>query len=72
MLWFTRMPPPAGGATFNGLAESGVWTDPQMHWQINCLELLAVHMALNGLNRRLRGKHVLVRTENTATIAYIN
>ncbi len=25
----------------------GVWTGPQLHWHINCLELLAVHLALN-------------------------
>ncbi len=72
-LWFTHMPPPrAGGATFNGLAVSGVWTGPQLHWHINCLELLAVHLALNRLKRRLRGEHVLVRTDSTATVAYIN
>ncbi len=72
-LWFTRMPPPrAGGGTFNRLAVSGVWTGPQLHWHINCLELLAVHLALNRLKRRLRGEHVLVRTDSTVTVAYIN
>ncbi len=60
------------GATFNGHAVSGVWTGPQLHWHINCLELLAVHLALNRLKRRLRGEHVLVRPDNTATVAYIN
>ncbi len=50
----------------------GVWTGPQLHWHINCLELLAVHLALNRLKRRLRGEHVLVRTDNSATVAYIN
>ncbi len=60
------------GATFNGLAVSGVWTGPQLHWHINCLELLEVHLSLNRLKRRLRGEHVLVRTDSTATVAYIN
>ncbi len=60
------------GATFNGLAVSGVWMCPQLHWHINCLELLAVHLVLNRLKRRLRGEHVLVRTDSTATVAYIN
>ncbi len=59
-------------ATFNGLAVSGVWTGPQLHWHINCLELLVVHLALNCLKRRLRGEHVLVRTNSTVTVAYIN
>ncbi len=39
---------------------------------INCLELLAVRLALSCLRGRLQGKDVLVHTENTATIAYIN
>ncbi len=60
------------GATFNGHAVSEVWTGPQLHWHINCLELLAVHLALNRLKRRLRGEHVLVHTDSTATVAYIN
>ncbi len=60
------------GATFNGHAVSGVWTGPQLHWHINCLEFLAVHLALNRLKRRLRGEHVLVRMDSTATVAYIN
>ncbi len=60
------------GATFNGHAVSGVWTGPQLHWHINCLELLAVHLALNRFKRRLPGEHVLVRKDSTATVAYIN
>ncbi len=72
-LRFTRMPPPrAGGPRSTGLQFRGVWTGPQLHWHINCLELLAVHLALNRLKRRLRGEHVLVCTDSTATVAYIN
>ncbi|KAL0179664.1 hypothetical protein M9458_025106, partial [Cirrhinus mrigala] len=47
------------GATCNGQAASGVWTGPRLFWHINCLELLAVLLALR-------------RTDNTATVAYIN
>ncbi len=60
------------GATYNGHAVSGVWTGPQLHWHINCLELLAVRLALSCLRGRLQRKDVLVRTDNTATVAYIN
>ncbi len=60
------------GGTFNGFAVLGVWTGPQLHWHINCQELLAVHLALNRLKRCLRGKHVLVCTDNTVTVVYIN
>ncbi len=56
-----------GGPRSTGLAVSVVWTGPQLHWHISCLELLAVNLTLNHLKRRLRGEHVLVRTENTAT-----
>nr|XP_055041436.1 uncharacterized protein LOC129429021 [Misgurnus anguillicaudatus] len=60
------------GATYNGLAASGVWTAPQLHWQINCRELWAVYLGLLRFATELRGKDVLVRTDNTATVAYIN
>ncbi len=45
---------------------------PQLRWHINCLELLAVRLALSRLRGRLQGKDVLVHTDNTATVAYIN
>ncbi len=69
---FTDASATGWGATYNGQAVSGVWTGPQRHWHINCLELLAVYLALGRLKGPLRGKHVLVRTDNTATVAYIN
>ncbi len=69
---FTDASATGWGATYNGQAVSGVWTGPQRHWHINCLELLAVYLALGRLKGPLRGKHVLVRTNNTATVAYIN
>ncbi len=49
-----------------------VWTGPQLHWHINCLEFLAVRLALSHLGGRLLGKDVLVRMDNTVTIANIN
>ncbi len=41
-------------------------------WHINCLELLAVHLALRQFRPLLLGKHVLVHTDNTAAVSYIN
>ncbi len=69
---FTDASTTGWGATYNGHAVSGVWTGPQLHWHINCLELLAVRLALSRLRGRLQRKDVLVRTDNTATVAYIN
>ncbi|KAL0195086.1 hypothetical protein M9458_008658, partial [Cirrhinus mrigala] len=60
------------GATCNGQAASGVWTGPRLFWHINCLELLAVLLALRRFRPMIQGKHVLVRSDNTATVAYIN
>ncbi len=41
-------------------------------WHINCLELWAVHLALRQFRPLLLGKHVLVHTDNTAAVSYIN
>ncbi|KAI2662122.1 ORF V: Enzymatic polyprotein [Labeo rohita] len=60
------------GAVCNGQAASGSWTGPRLQWHINCLELLAVLLALCRFRPRLRHKHMLVRTDSTATVAYIN
>ncbi|KAL0204692.1 hypothetical protein M9458_002710, partial [Cirrhinus mrigala] len=60
------------GAVCNRQAASGSWTGPRLQWHINCLELLAVFLALRWFRLMLRGKHVLVRTDNIATVAYIN
>ncbi|KAI2647506.1 ORF V: Enzymatic polyprotein [Labeo rohita] len=60
------------GAVCNGQAASGSWTGPRLQWHINCLELLAVLLALRCFRQMLRHKHVLVRTDSTATVAYIN
>ncbi len=60
------------GATCNGQAASGLWMGPRLLWHINCLELLAVHLALRQFRLLLLGKHVLVRTDNTVAVSYIN
>jgi len=43
---------------------------PQSH--VNFLKLLAIHLALHHFRALLRGKHVLVQTDNSATVAYMN
>ncbi len=60
------------GTTCNGQAASGLWTGPRLLWHINCLELWAVHLALRQFRPLLLGKHVLVHTDNTAAVSYIN
>ncbi len=60
------------GATCNGQAASGLWTGPRLLWYNNCLELWAVHLALRQFRPLLLGKHVLVCTDNTVAVSYIN
>ncbi|XP_029973330.1 uncharacterized protein LOC115407110 [Salarias fasciatus] len=50
----------------------GVWSEDLQRAHINYLELLAVFLTLRRFLPLLRGHHVLVRTDNTTTVAYIN
>ena len=60
------------GATHEGRTVNGTWS-PQMRLaHINCLELLAVSLALKHFLPFLKGQHVLVRTDNTTVVAYVN
>ncbi len=60
------------GATCNRQAASGLWTGPRLLWIINCLELLAVHLALWQFQPLLLAKHLLVCMDSTAAVSYIN
>ncbi|KAL0195457.1 hypothetical protein M9458_009029, partial [Cirrhinus mrigala] len=60
------------GAVCNGQTASGSWSGPRLQWHINCLELLAVLLALRRFLPMLRDKHVLIRTDNVPTVVYIN
>ncbi|XP_030584735.1 uncharacterized protein LOC115779969 [Archocentrus centrarchus] len=58
------------GGVHEGRSVRGLWTLQRSH--INCLELLAVFLTLRRFLPFLQGHHVLVRTDNTTTVAYIN
>ncbi|XP_059381433.1 uncharacterized protein LOC132116575, partial [Carassius carassius] len=60
------------GAVCQGRPAHGVWTAAQRSWHINKLELLAVFLALQYFSSLLTGRHVLLRTDNTAVVAYLN
>ncbi|XDV26793.1 hypothetical protein PO909_030425 [Leuciscus waleckii] len=53
-------------------AAAGSWTGPQCLLHVNCLELLTVRLALHRFHALLKDQHVLVRSDNTTTVAYIN
>ncbi|KAL0202504.1 hypothetical protein M9458_000522, partial [Cirrhinus mrigala] len=50
----------------------GLWSGHQLTWHINCLEMLTAFQALKHFLPDLRDRHVLVRTDNTAVVYYIN
>ncbi len=60
------------GAVFEGRAVNGTWPPRLRHAHINYLELLAIFLALKHFLPLLRNCHVLVRTDNTTAVAYIN
>ncbi|KAL0186577.1 hypothetical protein M9458_018247, partial [Cirrhinus mrigala] len=60
------------GAVMSGRPAQGLWTGRHLGWHINCLEMLAVFRALKYFLPDLRNRHVLVRTDSTAVVYYIN
>ncbi len=62
----------AWGAVMSGHPARGLWGGHQLTWHINCLEMLAVFRALKHFLPDLRNHNVLVRTDNTAVVSYIN
>ncbi|KAI2653820.1 ORF V: Enzymatic polyprotein [Labeo rohita] len=60
------------GAVMSDQPARGLWSGHQLTWHINCLEMLAVFRALKHFLPDLRDRHVLVRTDSTAVVSYIN
>ncbi len=60
------------GAVFEGRTVSWVWSPTLREKNISFLELLTVLLALRPFVHFLKNHHVLVRTDNTIVIAYIN
>lgn len=60
------------GAVWNHRMVRGVWSARETCLHINVLELRAVRLALKHFFPALRGKHVLVRSDNTSTVYHIN
>jgi hypothetical protein len=60
------------GGHLEGALASGVWTDYEATKHINWLELEAVHRTLEWFTRQLSNQPVLVATDNTSVVAYIN
>ena len=69
---FTDASKEGWGAHLGDFTTSGTWSVPESHLHINFLELKAVLLALKRFQYLVQGKAVLVATDNTTVVAYIN
>ena len=69
---FTDASKEGWGAHLGDFTASGTWSVPESHLYINFLELKAVLLALKRFQHLEQGKVVLVATDNTTVVAYIN
>ncbi len=60
------------GTVFEGRPARGEWTGEFLSWDINCLVLRAVFLALINFLPVLGKHHVIVRTDNMAIVSHIN
>ncbi len=60
------------GAVCGPLSARGVWSNDHVGLHINFLELETVFLALKTFQRWLCGTHVLVQTDNTTVMHYLN
>ncbi len=60
------------GAVMSDHPARRLWRGHHLSWHINRLEMLTVFQVLKDFFPDLRDHHVLVRTDNTAVVTYIN
>ena len=71
-LVFTDASQKGWGAHLNDLVSSGLWSNKESQPHINVLELKAVLLALKGLQEHLQGKRVLICSDNSTVVSYLN
>ena len=69
---FTDASKEGWGAHLGDFTASGTWSVPESQLHINFLELKAVLLALKRFQHMVQGKVVLIATDNTTVVAYIN
>ena len=69
---FTDASKEGWGAHLNKHIARGVWSLPESKLHINYLELKAVFLALKDFQNLCTGKMVLIATDNTTVVSYIN
>ncbi len=60
------------GAVCDGRPAFGMWSETEKSWHINCLELHAVHLALECFLPDILHHHVLIRMDSMTVVAFIN
>ena len=60
------------GAHLGGSTARGIWSESESRLHINFLELKAVLLALKSFEKQCRGQIVLIATDNTTVVSYIN
>jgi hypothetical protein len=60
------------GGHIGSLTTSGVWTQEHSSLHINMLELMAVFNSLRAFLHIVKGRKVLVQTDNATVVAYLN
>ena len=69
---FTDASKEGWGAHLGDFTARDIWSVPESHLHIIFLELKAVLLALKRFQHLIQGKVVLVATDNTTVVAYIN
>ena len=69
---YTDACPLGWGAVWQSRTAHGQWSAVDSTDHINVLELRAVYLALQQFLPFLRGRHILVRSDNTSTVCHIN
>ena len=54
-----------------GDSVSGTWTPQEAEEIINCLEMIAIYLAMTHFSSRLRGQTILIRTDNSTCVSLL-
>ena len=71
-LVFTDASQKGWGAHLNQIVLSGLWSNKEAQLHINVLELKAVLLALKGFQENLQGQSMLICSDNSTVVSYLN
>ena len=72
ILVFTEASNAGWGAHLNQESAGGLWSEHEKHLHINLLELKAVFLALQSFKKNCSNNLVLIASDNTSVVSYIN